>query len=146
LPDTDFVIIIIPAVNSRGRRLPGVFDAYVDGRWVCRSPEPLLHSARVLLRRGTDPAARIGMVHAAKPDLIALSAEIDAAARWTVKETPKVGPGFVPWKGVSRSHVLAPIRQTASAVPDPGQQPERFTSNRNTASGLFIGGTLHPAT
>ena len=67
MPDTDFVIIIIPAVNSRGRRLQGAFDGYLGGKWLCRSSAPLLEAARALLRRGYDPTLTIGMAHASKP-------------------------------------------------------------------------------
>ena len=122
------ITLIIVPVDRRS----GAFEAFLNGRLLCRSATPLLTAARELLHRGHHPATVLEMVHAATPDVIALSAEIGTAAKWTVKETPKAGPRLVPWKAFSRGHVPAPMRSRKRPVPDASQNAPAHQNRTST--------------
>jgi hypothetical protein len=71
-------------------RRPGVFDAYLDGRRLTRSRQPLLAAARVL--RGEDWLSNtiIECRHVGS-DVTALRASLGAAARLTINERHAYG-------------------------------------------------------
>src|SRR5262249_43934076 len=52
------MLIVVKEYKRRG-----LFDAYLDGRWLCRSHAPLLSAARVLLAEGIPPETPIMMRH-----------------------------------------------------------------------------------
>jgi hypothetical protein len=74
------ITIIVIAVDRRS----GAFEAFLNGRLLCRSAAPLLASARVLLQCGHHPATVLRMVRASQPDIVALSAPIGVAAAHVV--------------------------------------------------------------
>jgi hypothetical protein len=52
------IIIVSPAFDRRGKRKHGLFDARLQGKaavLLCRSHQPLLDAARVLIGRGVGP-------------------------------------------------------------------------------------------
>lgn len=121
-------IIVSPAINARGRRLHGQFEARLKERTVrliCTSREPLLDAARLLLAEGADAADTIVMRHAGTV-FDAMSGQIGALARLTVEEGEKIGPRFRCWKAFSRCDVQAPMRFDARPVPDSERGLERI--------------------
>lgn len=70
----------------------------VDGSTLPASRTPLLSAARHLMRERANPKAVIEMRHAGKPDVIALSARISAAAKLCVYEDQESGPRFRKWR------------------------------------------------
>jgi hypothetical protein len=57
----------------------GLFDAYLDGRWLCRSHAPLLSAARVLLAEGIPPETPIMMRHEGS-ETVSLRSTVGGAA------------------------------------------------------------------
>ena len=78
----------------------GRFEARLDGRLLCRSRQPLLDAARILLAEGCDPDERIVMRHAGST-VDALSAKVGVAAGLTVSESHGP-PRFVRWQPFHR--------------------------------------------
>jgi hypothetical protein len=92
-------LLVHPAgYGARGQ----LFDAAIAGRQIaCRSTQPLLDSARVLLAAGHNPSAPIAVRHVgARHD--ALRSTVGAAASLTVEEGDR-SPAFRahrPWDGL----------------------------------------------
>ena|SRR6187402_3348162 len=91
-----YEILVTPA----GR---GEFAAHLDGRLLHKSThQPLLDCARILLKEGADPGAKIEMRHNGA-DHVALWGVIGMAAKLRVRETTRTGtPSFVPWEAFKR--------------------------------------------
>ena len=49
-------VTLRPAFDRHGARLHGKFVVTLDGRQLCISRQPLLDAARVLIKKGVDPA------------------------------------------------------------------------------------------
>lgn len=76
----------------------GVYRVECDGRLICgRSDQPLLDGARVLQVEGVSPGALVSMRHAGSEHR-SLTSTVGAAAKLTVKETPKEGPYLAPYR------------------------------------------------
>ena len=103
-------VILRPALNRHGKRLHDKFVVTLDGRQLCISRQPLLDAARVLIKEGIDPATPVATRHAgARFD--AMTSTVEAAAKWTVRETeterPRLRPlGAFPATSVSVTHAF----------------------------------------
>jgi hypothetical protein len=88
--------ITITVFPSGGRPDYWLWEA---GRYLPSPPTktPLLSAARALLEDGADPGTKIEMVHADKPDIVALRSTLGTAAGLTVQETGNA-PSFRKWQ------------------------------------------------
>jgi hypothetical protein len=75
---------------------PGLFDARVCDRLICRSQQPLLAAARVLLAEGFAPDTLIEICHAGA-DHVAIRAKMVAAAKLRVLEGKRDTIRFARW-------------------------------------------------
>jgi hypothetical protein len=115
---TPAVLIVSPAINSKGTRATSVrgllFDAHLDGRLIVgRSTQPMLDGARRLLDEGYDPATPLVMRHAGA-SYASLRSTVGAAAKLTVRESTGK-PSFTdwkPWNGDIAGAVTSPMRET----------------------------------
>ena len=116
-------IIIAPLYDR-----PGIYAARLDGRLICKSRQPFLDAARILLAAGSDPSTILTMRHDGSTT-DSLKATIGAAAKLTVIERNRDGPRFEPfrrWKAVSRSAVaprIAPAEFFDARHTDPACTP-----------------------
>jgi hypothetical protein len=83
---TPLTIIVAPAVDRIGRRIPDRWDVRHGDRHLVHSTRtPLLDGARVLLDLGTDPAATVLMKHIGS-DIDCLHSTVGAAAKLVVED------------------------------------------------------------
>jgi hypothetical protein len=99
LRDLNQIIIIAALAFDRdGHRLPGRFDAVIDGKVIVPATrQPFLDGARALLAEGANPEATIVLKHAGSPTEC-LRARLGAAAKLTVEESNRGKPTFRRWK------------------------------------------------
>ena len=91
-------ITAAPAHDRDGRRLPGRFDAVVDGNVIVTATrQPFLDGARALLAEGANPQATIILKHPGS-ETDCLRARLGAAAKLTVEESNRGKPTFRRWK------------------------------------------------
>ena len=121
--------IIIRPAYVEGKRLHGRFEAWLAGRQLCTSREPLLAASRVLLAEGGDPEIPIAMRHAGT-DFDAMVSNVGAAAGLTVSEGNTRSATFGPYKAFSRADVEARVRFDERPAPDTGQGVERISDGR----------------
>lgn len=101
------IIQVVVVEIGAGRHL-----AQIDGENICRSHQPFVDSARVLLKRGFDPNIVLAMFRP-NETAWALRATIGYAGRLTVDDYH--GTRFAPWKAYSGSAVSALVAQNRSA-------------------------------
>lgn len=98
---TTIIIVVSPAVDSRGKRQLGRFDVRLQGvnEVICEATQqPLLDAARILLRRGLNPSNTICKVPADAPTVVTMKALIGVAAQFYVmgekfvRRRPRAGP------------------------------------------------------
>ena len=80
-PSPRGMLIVVKEYKRRG-----LFDAYFDGRWLCRSHAPLLSAARVLLAEGIPPETPIMMRHQGS-ETISLRSTVGGAAALVVESS-----------------------------------------------------------
>jgi hypothetical protein len=107
-------IVVHETSNRRG-----IFEAWIGRRLVCRSREPLLATARILLAQGVPPDTRLEMRHRGSTH-IALAGRIGRLARLTVAEDAKRGPSFRQWKPAPYGRGRSPMRFSDAPLPDIG--------------------------
>jgi hypothetical protein len=111
------VILAVPALDHRGQRLHGRFDALLRERLLVHATrQPFLDGARALARLGISPLTHIAM---RRPGDLAdsLRSTVGDAAALTVKERDRGGLLFEQWEADSRSLEGAPIKKIGEAVP-----------------------------
>jgi hypothetical protein len=111
---TPAVLIVSPAINSKGTRATSVrgllFDAHLDGRLIVgRSTQPMLDGARRLLDEGYDPVRPL-IMRRAGADHDALRSTIGAAAKLTVAEGER-RPAFRPWKARETTALMSSMHR-----------------------------------
>ena len=98
---TEITIVVLPALDRRGKRRHGRFDVHLHGNdeVICEATQqPLLDASRVLLRRGVDPTTTVCKVRADKPTIVTMRAAIGVAAQYDVmgekfvRRKPAAGP------------------------------------------------------
>jgi hypothetical protein len=89
VPVIDLGLVPIPAT-------PGRYAAMLDGREMCRSRQPLLDVARLLLVLGEPPETVLTTRHQGS-GIVAQRSTVGEAAKWTIEETSRDGPRRVPW-------------------------------------------------
>jgi hypothetical protein len=87
--------------------LHGLFEAILEenSMSLCRSHQPLLDSARILIKMGYDPKSTIVMSQAGKP--ASLMAELGLAAKIRVDETTTTFKPFVEFDSAKRDKLNA---------------------------------------
>lgn len=86
----DLVLVPLPAT-------PGRYAALVGHEELCRSRQPFLDAARVLLAAGHPPETVLTTRHQGS-DIVAQRSTIGEAARWTVNERDRGGLRRELWK------------------------------------------------
>ena len=116
------MLTLTVSVANYGNRGP-LFAAHLGDRLiVASSTQPLLDSARVLLREGVDPETKLVMRHKGS-DTDALSGRVGELAMLTVWETAE-GPRLGRWRA-DESRVSAPrIDETEQGGPGEPEQPQ----------------------
>jgi len=87
---------------------PGYFAASCDGRLLCRSRQPLLDGARVLLASGY-PASEVVTMRRVGSTVDALRSTISEAARLTVADNRHGTPQFRRWSAQAGDVAAPPI-------------------------------------
>lgn len=92
---TMITIVVRPAPPDRRCRpdREEIFDAFADGRHLCRSKQPFLDGCRALLKLDYPPDAPVQMRHVGS-DTISLRSTLAAAAALSVVERTGRRPGF----------------------------------------------------
>ncbi|SRR6266446_694212 len=127
-PASPLILVVSPAINSKGVRASSVrgplFDARLDGRLVIsRSTQPLLDAGRALLVEGVDQGALIVMRRPGET-VDALRATVEAAAGLTVEEGSR-GPTLRSWKASPHAADAAFMPQNeVAAIPPLAEQRE----------------------
>jgi hypothetical protein len=98
---SDVIITVAPSYDQKGNRRYSsrkgpCFDAMIGTRTLCSSPQPLLDTARILLKSGTDPATRLILRHVGS-DTDCLCTTVGAAAKLTCQEGD-LPPRFATWE------------------------------------------------
>jgi len=101
-------------VQEHKRR--GLFDAYLDGRWLCRSHAPLLSAARVLLAEGIPPENPIMMRHQGS-ETISLRSTVGGAAALDVESSKWGRPVFTRHKKSTGEAATVPPALMAEDAP-----------------------------
>jgi hypothetical protein len=106
------IIFAAPAVDRRGRRLHGRFDALLGAHLLVHATrQPLLDGARALASLGYPPETLIGMRRPGdRAD--SLTSTLGAASALTTKERIHGSLLFEPWDANSRSLEDAPVKKT----------------------------------
>jgi hypothetical protein len=105
-------ITAAPAFDPEGRRLPGRFDAAVDGEIIASARrQPLLDGAKALQAEGADPQPTIILKHS---EIECLRARLGTAAKLSVADRDRGRP-FERWRPMPLSSAVeaqnAPERQ-----------------------------------
>lgn len=91
---------MIPLTYRRVPAKPGVYEATVDERVLCRSRQPLYDGARVLMREGANPGEVIEARH--EGGCVSMRVTVRYAAMWTVSDKgPRILRGrWQPFAGI----------------------------------------------
>jgi hypothetical protein len=84
-------LILVPV-----KRRPGHYDAMLGPRRLCRSHQPFLDAARVLLAEGVAPEAVLDARHQGSA-IVAMCSTVGEAAKWTIVERDGQGLRREPW-------------------------------------------------
>ena len=122
-------VILRPALNRHGKRLQGKFVVTLDGRQLCISQQPLLDAARVLFKEGIDPATPVATRHAGAL-FDAMTSTVEAAAKWTVRETETERLRFVRWEAFPATSGQSPMRLNERPAPNTGDAAERICDGK----------------
>jgi len=111
-------LILRPHPNSRGK-YADTFDAYLDGKFICTSREPLFDGARELLGRGYGPTTLVTTRHDGKPHDSFKPETLEKLAKLRVEESDGGGLKIRRWeprqntvssvRGVSQTRVAAEL-------------------------------------
>ncbi len=111
----ELMISVSLAFDRRGKRRHDRFDTRLkdSDELICGATrQPLLDAARVMLRRGVDPATVICMVHAHAPTVVTMRAIIGVAAQYDV-----MGEKFIRRKPIAGPMPSSEIENGVSAEP-----------------------------
>ena len=112
------IVIIVAPVLDR----PGTFTTTLSGAELCQSTEPLLATARELIRRGAPPDTMLAMCHQGS-DVDALRGRLGALARFTVEDGHDGVPRLRRGKASLYVGVSSPMRfDTENASPPPNDK------------------------
>jgi len=90
--------VVVIEVQEKGQ---GVYEARVDGRFLCSSGQPFCDAARVLLSEGTDPRTRIVMRRKGS-SWDCLGGVLGRVAKMSVCEPTKEKAHFIRWRPFPR--------------------------------------------
>jgi hypothetical protein len=115
MPDILRVIVSNPHLRHNGAPR---YECRLGNDLLCLSHQPIYDVARVLLKRGYDPATPLTTRHAGSPHDSFIPAPLGRLAKWTVTERDRGGLSVEPWMPYEGPRAAPPARpKTRESAP-----------------------------